>query len=66
MIRTTIGTVLAALMCWGSADGQTADSHPAFEVASVKPAPPYVDGADYQMGSSEEIVGGLRLGQFAK
>jgi uncharacterized protein (TIGR03435 family) len=49
MIRTTIGPVLAALMCCAALDGQTADRRPAFEVASVKRAPPYVDGADYQM-----------------
>ena len=49
MIRTTIGTVLAALMCCASLDGQTADRYPAFAVASVKPAPPVVDGTDYSM-----------------
>jgi uncharacterized protein (TIGR03435 family) len=49
MIRTTIGAVLAALVCWGSADAQTADRYPAFEVASVKPAPPVVAGMDCSM-----------------
>lgn len=49
MIRTTIGTALTALMCCASLDGQTADRRPAFEVASVKPAPPVVDGTDYSM-----------------
>ena len=49
MTRTATEIVLAALICWGAADGQTAGLHPAFEVASVKQAPPYVDGADYQM-----------------
>jgi len=49
IIRTTMGTVLAALMCWGSANGQTADTRPAFEVASVRPAPPYVPGQPYQV-----------------
>src|ERR1039458_4255070 len=48
MIRTTIGAVLAALVFWGSADAQTADRYPAFEVASVKPAPPVVEGTDYE------------------
>jgi uncharacterized protein (TIGR03435 family) len=36
-------------MCAGPLDGQTAEGRPAFEVASVKPAPPYVDGQDVQM-----------------
>ena len=49
MIRTTMGMVLAALMCCASLDGQTADGRPAFEVASVKLAPPVVDGTDYSM-----------------
>jgi uncharacterized protein (TIGR03435 family) len=49
MIRTTIGVALAALMCCAFLDGQIADRRPAFEVASVKPAPPFVNGADYRM-----------------
>ena len=49
MIGPTIGMALATLMYCASLDGQTADRRPAFEVASVKRAPPYVDGADYQM-----------------
>jgi len=49
MIRAMAGMVLAALMSWGSADGQTAARPPAFDVASVKPAPPYVNGTDYSM-----------------
>src|ERR1035441_4314243 len=49
MIRTTTATVLAALMCCASLNGQTADRRPAFEVASVRPAPPFVDGTDFSM-----------------
>ena len=49
MIRTMAGMVLAVLMCWGTLDGQTADGQPTFEVASVRPAPPYVEGQDVQM-----------------
>ena len=37
MTRPIVGTVLAAVLCRGSARAQTADSQPAFEVASVKP-----------------------------
>jgi len=40
MIRTMIRTVLTALICWASANGQSPDIRPAFEVASVKPAAP--------------------------
>jgi uncharacterized protein (TIGR03435 family) len=36
------GTALALLICWGSANGQTADTRPVFEAASVKPAGPFV------------------------
>jgi uncharacterized protein (TIGR03435 family) len=49
MIRTMAGMVLAVLMCWGTLDGQTADGQPTFEVASVRPAPPYMEGQDVQM-----------------
>jgi len=38
MIRPAMGALLATLLCWVSAGGQIADTHPAFEVASVKPA----------------------------
>lgn len=63
MTRTATEIVLAALICWGAADGQTAGLHPAFEVASVKQAPPYVDGADYQMrgGPGRTILDKLRI-----
>jgi uncharacterized protein (TIGR03435 family) len=46
MTGPVMGTCLAALVCWGSADGQTADTRPAFEVASVKPAA-QAGGADH-------------------
>jgi uncharacterized protein (TIGR03435 family) len=49
MIRAMAGMVLAVLVSSGFLDGQTADGHPAFEVASVKPAPPPVNGVDYSM-----------------
>lgn len=49
MIGTAVGAVLAALMWCALADGQTAQTPQAFEVASVKPAPPAVNGADYRM-----------------
>jgi uncharacterized protein (TIGR03435 family) len=49
MIRVIRLTVLAVLICWESANGQTADTHPAFEVASVKPAGPFVPGSNSQM-----------------
>jgi uncharacterized protein (TIGR03435 family) len=49
MIRTMAGVVLAVLASWGPLDGQTADGRPAFEAASVKPAPPPVNGVDYSM-----------------
>jgi uncharacterized protein (TIGR03435 family) len=42
-----MGTLLAALISCVYANGQTHDTHPAFEVASVKPAPPPVNGVDY-------------------
>ena len=38
MIRAMMGTILAGWMALGSANGQPADTHPAFEVASVKVA----------------------------
>src|ERR1039458_3399620 len=38
MIRPVMGALLAALLCWVSGSGQIADTHPTFEVASVKPA----------------------------
>ena len=41
--------VLAALTCWGPLDCQTTDVQPAFEVASVKLAPPYEPGQDNEM-----------------
>jgi uncharacterized protein (TIGR03435 family) len=49
MIRLVIGTVSMAFVAWGSQGDQVADALPTFEVASVRPAPPYVDGADYEM-----------------
>src|ERR1035441_3491634 len=47
MTRTTVGTLLAVLMCWGTLHGQNAGTRLEFEVASVKPAPTLVDGVDY-------------------
>lgn len=49
MINSAIGALLAALICCGIADGQATQKQPAFEVASIKPAPPPVNGADYRM-----------------
>jgi uncharacterized protein (TIGR03435 family) len=46
MIRPIVGAFLAALMFWSPAKGQTADTGPKFEVASVKPAGPLVPGTD--------------------
>src|ERR1700684_3189218 len=41
MLRNALtGFILTASVCLGLADGQTGDSQPAFEVASVKPSPP--------------------------
>lgn len=48
MIRAMMGTILAGWMALGSANGQPADTHPAFEVASVKVAGRPMFGVDYQ------------------
>ena len=49
MTGPVMGAFLAVLLCWGCAAGQTPGATPAFEVASVKPAPPYVAGVDHEM-----------------
>ena len=49
MIRALAGAALAALMCWCSTAAQIADTHPAFEAASVKVAARPVSGADTRM-----------------
>lgn len=41
MIRPVMGAYLAALLCWGSAEGQTAAARPTFELASVKIVSPF-------------------------
>ena len=49
MALRAIATVLPLLMCSAPAAAQPLPSRPSFEVASIKPAPPPVNGADYRM-----------------
>jgi len=45
-----LGVLILALPCWCSlADAQTANPSPRFDAASVKPAEPFVPGADYRL-----------------